>query len=130
VPSTVNRVYTLVRPNDSLFGLDFASGLVLPLQGFWNTVIYVVTSFPACKSLALDIVTCFSSRAPRPDRTTSALAFASKHNHRVLGSDDTRADIMVSMDGRNRVVNYRNKEQDDDISEETHSPQSGFVHAR
>jgi hypothetical protein len=117
VPSTVNRVYTLVRPNDSLFGLDFASGLVLPLQGFWNTIIYIVTSLPACKALWADIVTACSARAPRPDRTTPALTLATKHNHnnhRVLGSDDTRADIHVSMDGKNRVVSYRTQDDEDD----------------
>ena len=85
VPSTVNRVYTLVRPNDSLFGLYFASGMVLPLQGFWNTLIYIATSLPACKALWAEIVAACSSRATRPDRTTSALtlAAAAKLNHRV-----------------------------------------------
>ncbi|KAJ9614626.1 hypothetical protein H2200_002763 [Cladophialophora chaetospira] len=132
VPSTINRVYTLVRPNDSIFGLDFASGLVLPLQGFWNTVIYIVTSLPACKALWVEIVSVFSSRAPRPDRTTPAFTFSTKHNHRVLGSDDNRADIHVSMDGKNRIVNYRNQ-TDDAISEETNSPVGpgpAFTHAR
>jgi hypothetical protein len=51
VPSSVNRVYSLVFPDKVSFGLSFASGLVLPLQGFWNTVIYVATSLPACKAL-------------------------------------------------------------------------------
>lgn len=51
VPSTINRVYTLVHPDSVIFGLDFASGLVLPLQGFWNAVVYIATSFPACKAL-------------------------------------------------------------------------------
>jgi hypothetical protein len=51
VPSTINRVYTLVHPHTVVFGLDFASGLVLPLQGFWNAVVYIAISFPACKAL-------------------------------------------------------------------------------
>lgn len=51
VPSSVNRVYSLVFPDKVSFGLSFASGLVLPLQGLWNTVIYVATSLPACKAL-------------------------------------------------------------------------------
>ena len=51
VPSTVNRVVTLVHPKDAIFGLNYASGLVLPLQGFWNAVIYIFTSLPACKAL-------------------------------------------------------------------------------
>ena len=125
-------MYTLVRPNDSLFALDFASGLVLPLQGFWNTVIYIVTSLPACRALWTEIVSAFTSRAPRPDRTTPALGLSTKHNHRILGSDDARADIHVSMDGKSRIVSYRNQD-DDDIPEETRSPMSPedkFPHAR
>ena len=51
VPSSINRVYSLIHPQDVSFGLTFTSSLVLPLQGFWNTVIYVVTSFSACKAL-------------------------------------------------------------------------------
>ena len=51
VPSTINRVVSLVHPDDAVFGLNYASGLVLPLQGFWNAVIYIFTSLPACKAL-------------------------------------------------------------------------------
>lgn len=51
VPSSANRVYSLVFPEKVSFGLSLASGLVLPLQGFWNTLIYVTTSWPACKAL-------------------------------------------------------------------------------
>lgn len=51
VPSTVNRVVTLVHPDDITFGLNYASGMVLPLQGFWNTIVYIFISLPACKAL-------------------------------------------------------------------------------
>jgi hypothetical protein len=51
VPSSANRVYSVVFPDKVSFGLSLASGLVLPLQGFWNTVIYVATSWPACMAL-------------------------------------------------------------------------------
>jgi hypothetical protein len=57
VPSTLNRLVTLVHPNDPIFGLDYASGLVLPLQGFWNAIIYIFTSLPACKALMRRITT-------------------------------------------------------------------------
>ena len=49
IPSTINRVWTLVHPKDSKFSLSVLSGLVLPLQGFWNGVIYITTSFPVFK---------------------------------------------------------------------------------
>jgi hypothetical protein len=51
VPSTVNRVVTLVHPEEKIFALNYASGLVLPLQGFWNAIIYIFTSLPACSAL-------------------------------------------------------------------------------
>lgn len=57
VPSTLNRLVTLVHPNDPVFGLAYASGLVLPLQGFWNAIIYIFTSLPACKVLMRRITT-------------------------------------------------------------------------
>jgi hypothetical protein len=51
VPSTLNRLVTLIYPTDPIFGLTYASSLVLPLQGFWNAIIYICTSLPACKAL-------------------------------------------------------------------------------
>ncbi|KAJ5187834.1 hypothetical protein N7449_010828 [Penicillium cf. viridicatum] len=51
VPSTVNRVYAFARPDDYSFGLFYASSFVLPLQGFWNSLIYVSVSWPAFKTL-------------------------------------------------------------------------------
>jgi hypothetical protein len=55
VPSTINRVYSLARPNDFNFSLNYASSFVLPLQGFWNSLIYVSISWPAFKLLWSDI---------------------------------------------------------------------------
>ncbi|KAJ5715919.1 uncharacterized protein N7483_013100 [Penicillium malachiteum] len=51
VPSTANRVCALVRPDAFSFGLNYASSFVLPLQGFWNSLIYVSISWPAFKTL-------------------------------------------------------------------------------
>jgi len=62
VPSTVNRVVTLVHPDDKIFALNYASGLVLPLQGFWNAIIYIFTSLPACSAL-LESVTGASANS-------------------------------------------------------------------
>ncbi|CEJ62116.1 hypothetical protein PMG11_10626 [Penicillium brasilianum] len=55
VPSTVNRVYALARPDDFSFGLNYAASFVLPLQGFWNSLIYVNISWPAFKTLWRDM---------------------------------------------------------------------------
>jgi hypothetical protein len=49
IPSSANRVYSVVHPGTSSHVLEFMSAVVLPLQGFWNAVIYTSTSWSACK---------------------------------------------------------------------------------
>lgn len=51
IPSTANRVYSLARPGEVCLGLQYASALVLPLQGFWNGLIYLATTRRACDGL-------------------------------------------------------------------------------
>lgn len=54
IPSSANRVYSAVHPGDVSVTLQFMSAFVLPLQGFWNAVIYAVTSWGACKNVLHD----------------------------------------------------------------------------
>jgi hypothetical protein len=56
IPSSANRVFSVVHTEESSIPLEYASALVLPLQGFWNAVIYIVTSWKACQMLADDIL--------------------------------------------------------------------------
>ncbi|KAK4696564.1 hypothetical protein P7C71_g1385, partial [Lecanoromycetidae sp. Uapishka_2] len=51
VPSSINRLYSLANPNKLNFGLNYTETLVLPLQGFLNAIVYVITSQTACKNL-------------------------------------------------------------------------------
>lgn len=51
VPSTINRVYIIVRPEANNFGLELATCFVLPLQGFWNSIVYIAISWPSMKTL-------------------------------------------------------------------------------
>lgn len=51
VPATVNRVATLVDPTLTSFGLNFTEALLLPLQGFFNAMIYIAISTDACNYL-------------------------------------------------------------------------------
>ncbi|KAK4942173.1 hypothetical protein LTR10_018065 [Elasticomyces elasticus] len=113
VPSTVNRLYTLVHPNDPKFGLEFSSGLLLPLQGCWNTVIYVVTSLPACKALWNDIFDRSHHDEPSPYIRSPPLTLT-RSNHQTLPSDDQRADIMMSFDGKKRVIHHDSRAQSRD----------------
>jgi hypothetical protein len=49
IPSSANRVYSVAHPGYISPSLQFASAFVLPLQGFWNAVIYITTSWRACQ---------------------------------------------------------------------------------
>ncbi|KAF4988004.1 hypothetical protein FGRMN_10052 [Fusarium graminum] len=51
IPSSANRMYSHIHPNKVSKPLQFMSATVLPLQGFWNAVVYTVTSSAACKAL-------------------------------------------------------------------------------
>lgn len=55
IPSSANRVYSLVHGGNPFAPLEFMSAFVLPLQGFWNWLIYTVMSWDACKNLFRDI---------------------------------------------------------------------------
>lgn len=70
VPSTINRVQQFVDREHSVFGLNLASALVLPLQGFWNSMIYISTTWPECKRALADTLDAYSkfrnSRSGRP----------------------------------------------------------------
>lgn len=44
VPSSANRLYTLMHPEEVNLGLEYTSVIVLPMQGFWNGLIYVYTN--------------------------------------------------------------------------------------
>ncbi|EFQ26114.1 G-protein coupled receptor [Colletotrichum graminicola] len=55
VPSSANRVYSVIYTKQSSTPLEYMSAFVLPLQGFCNALIYVVTSRKACKIVWSDI---------------------------------------------------------------------------
>jgi hypothetical protein len=51
VPASANRVYGLIYPDQPSYAANVASALVLPLQGFWNTIIYFTTSLTICRAI-------------------------------------------------------------------------------
>jgi hypothetical protein len=64
VPSSANRVYSLVYNGAVSRELYYASAFVLPLQGFWNGIIYIVTSWSAFKGLCYQIMSTVQSLWP------------------------------------------------------------------
>lgn len=51
IPSSINRVYSLAHPDRLVYGLNYVEALVLPLQGFWNCMVYMVSSKTAVRNL-------------------------------------------------------------------------------
>ncbi|KAL8995214.1 MAG: hypothetical protein Q9169_005002 [Polycauliona sp. 2 TL-2023] len=51
IPSSANRVYSLAHPDRINFPLNYVSALVLPMQGFLNAIVYILTSQTACREL-------------------------------------------------------------------------------
>lgn len=55
IPSSANRLYSLTHHRSTSVPLEFMSVFVLPLQGFWNCLVYVTISWTACKNLFHDM---------------------------------------------------------------------------
>ena len=62
VPSSANRIYDLAHPNDVSYTLNFIAAIVLPLMGFWNGVIYFVTTRAVCAEFFWSLVPMRVSR--------------------------------------------------------------------
>ena len=52
-----------MHPDTVVFGLNYTETLVLPLQGFWNALVYIITSQTACRNLWRRV---FSNQPPVP----------------------------------------------------------------
>jgi hypothetical protein len=102
IPSTANRVYGVVRPEGVTMPLEYISAFVLPLQGFWNAVIYMVTSWKACKTLTDDV--CYFVKEGRrkadvPGRLTTRSRMGARRDN-IAGPGRTGNFEMISK-GRN-----------------------------
>ena len=49
IPSTVNRIYSLVYPEKQSFVLNLLAAAVLPMQGAWNAAVFLGTSLQEIK---------------------------------------------------------------------------------
>ncbi|KAF2230667.1 hypothetical protein EV356DRAFT_536155 [Viridothelium virens] len=49
IPSTINRLYSLVVPEKQSFPLNFLAAGVLPMQGAWNAAVFLDTSWTELK---------------------------------------------------------------------------------
>lgn len=72
IPSSANRVYGIVHEHQTVVALEILGATVLPLQGFWNAVIYLVTSWAAVKSSLSDLLRRMGYDNPSWDYTRRA----------------------------------------------------------
>lgn len=84
VPSSINRVYSLVHPNTISVPIEYVAGVVLSLMGFWNSVIYFTTSRAACKDLLM--------RAMGKLRSEGAVSARLSHDENMQSRSQSRRD--------------------------------------
>ncbi|KAK3346902.1 hypothetical protein B0T25DRAFT_634228 [Lasiosphaeria hispida] len=104
IPSSGNRVYSMINHGDVNKPLFFASAFVLPLQGFWNAIIYIVTSWAACKSFwgtvsagVMDICSGGGCVGARARRRRTVIAEITAHAVRAKHHRDTARQAGVGM---------------------------------
>jgi hypothetical protein len=67
LPSSTNRMYQFVHRGSPNFALNIISAIVLPLQGAWNAVVYILTSRAQCKQAWATAVSKFTGKPPPPN---------------------------------------------------------------
>ncbi|KAI0552542.1 G-protein coupled receptor [Xylaria curta] len=97
LPSSANRVYSVVHGGETVVVLEILSAIVLPLQGTWNAIIYIVTSWAAVKLFFSELLHHAGRGAPSvgPPKDQRSLPFTNKSRSRT--SDDT--DSMTELAG-------------------------------
>jgi len=86
VPSSVNRVFSLVHGAEVNYALSMAAAFVLPLVGFWNALIYMVTSWDAVRESWWEMVDWMSGQNRGSDKKEKPSASAMANVPRV-GTD-------------------------------------------
>ncbi len=98
VPSSINRLYSIAHPNALVFGLNYTETLVLPLQGFFNAVIYIITSQTASRNLWRSMTG--AQQLPRKNSTVAGSMVSRKGDSKLermgMGKADTKLDRFTS----------------------------------
>lgn len=106
IPSSANRVYSVVHVAESSEPLEFMSAFVLPLQGFWNAIIYIVTSWKACQMLADDVL--HGARAGRRPNVQELVGFPRSDNFKKMSpSRRTPSDKNYESESMTELANSR-----------------------
>ncbi|KAG4437124.1 hypothetical protein IFR05_007386 [Cadophora sp. M221] len=118
IPSSANRLFSVVHPKQVSLALEYAAACVLPMQGFWNCVIYIIISHEACaelwknlkerrqwtaQNIGATIRDAFSdtpaARRPNSSRTSTAIGSSSRpFTPRVYQNEDDSITLLESID--------------------------------
>ncbi|KAI0157336.1 hypothetical protein GGR57DRAFT_63893 [Xylariaceae sp. FL1272] len=99
VPSSANRVYSLLNPGEISAPLEVMSALVLPLQGTWNALIYIVTSWTAFKMYFSDLTSGGTSapklppQFPRHSGDRRNFSFPTRSQHHKIDDSDSVTEL-------------------------------------
>lgn len=124
IPSSANRLYSLAADGQISLPLEYMSAFVLPLQGFWNALIYCTTSWKACKMLGEDVAAMFKPTPTAVPSTslTDARGARSRFGG-VLGKE-----VAVGGTGKGRAFVRMSKDSETESMEEL-AESSGSVSA-
>ncbi|KAK8049654.1 g-protein coupled receptor [Apiospora phragmitis] len=103
-PSSINRVHDLINPNEVSFGINLAAGIVLPLQGVWNSVIFFSTSLTALREEIRDLRDRvkglprghLAASAVRDERERERAVELERRVNRGLSKDDSGSEVTGS----------------------------------
>nr|RBR00335.1 hypothetical protein FVER53263_13831 [Fusarium verticillioides] len=87
IPASANRLYVLVDGKSSV-QLGYVSAFVLPLQGFWNALIYYYTSRAACKQVIASLRT---GCRPLEESDANGSSFADGNNEQGFQLEQLKA---------------------------------------
>ncbi|KAK9435404.1 G-protein coupled receptor [Metarhizium brunneum] len=104
IPSSMNRIHSWIN-GDSPYTYQVASAAVLPLQGFWNCVIFFVTSWRAVK----DDVMYRAGRMPPASHNDSGIGTLERTVNREesrASTDDEAESLHTRSDVELRAVEH------------------------
>jgi hypothetical protein len=88
VPASVNRVYALLHPAEPSFFLNVFAAIVLPLQGLWNCIIYLVVNKTFFKEIFREWKVKMQRGRKVPDSTNESRDIGVEFNDLVQSDED------------------------------------------
>ncbi|KAH8769311.1 G-protein-like protein coupled receptor [Hyaloscypha finlandica] len=101
VPASVNRVYALLHPTEPSFFLNVFAAIVLPLQGLWNCIIYLVVNKTFFKEIFREWKVKMQRGRKVPDSTTESRDIGVEFNDLVQSDEDEHKmqDLLEALKG-------------------------------